>query len=141
MAREFAKAFYNSRLWRDEIRPSILKRDKYRCQMVHGSPSKPEAVLNPKQTSAFMELVESFRQLARFDNPLLSFVQSHKDALSSKINNTNNGGNTVTVAPGAVQIAVAQLNDKYDVDELANDIMNRMVVIANKSTNRGVNRR
>ena len=109
--------------------------------MVHGSPSKPEAVLNPKQTSAFMELVESFRQLARFDNPLLSFVQSHKDALSSKINNTNNGGNTVTVAPGAVQIAVAQLNDKYDVDELANDIMNRMVVIANKSTNRGVNRR
>lgn len=33
VAREFAKAFYNSRLWRDEIRPSILKRDKYRCQM------------------------------------------------------------------------------------------------------------
>ena len=106
-----------------------------------GSPSKPEAVLNPKQTSAFMELVENYRQLARFENPLLSFIQSHKDSLSSKFNNTQSSGDTINIAPGAVQIAVAQLNDRYDVDEMANDVMNRMVAIANKSTNRGVNRR
>lgn len=31
MAREFAKAFYNSKLWQD-VRESILKRDCYMCQ-------------------------------------------------------------------------------------------------------------
>ena len=31
MAREFAKAFYKSKLWQD-TREAILKRDKYRCQ-------------------------------------------------------------------------------------------------------------
>ena len=31
MAREFAKAFYKSSLWQ-EVRESILKRDRYMCQ-------------------------------------------------------------------------------------------------------------
>lgn len=32
MAKEFAKAFYHSKVWK-EVRESILKRDKYMCQM------------------------------------------------------------------------------------------------------------
>lgn len=32
MAREFAKAFYNSSLWKDTVRPAMLKRDRYKCQ-------------------------------------------------------------------------------------------------------------
>lgn len=32
MAREFAKAFYNSSLWKDTVRPAMLKRDRYMCQ-------------------------------------------------------------------------------------------------------------
>ena len=32
MARAFAKAFYNSGVWK-EVRESILKRDNYMCQM------------------------------------------------------------------------------------------------------------
>lgn len=33
MAREFAKAFYNSGMWKN-IREQMLKRDKYTCQTV-----------------------------------------------------------------------------------------------------------
>ena len=32
-------------------------------------------------------------------------------------------------------------NDKYDIEDVSNDIMNRIVSIASKATNRGVNRR
>ena len=108
-----------------------------------GTPSKPEAVLNPKQTEAFMSLVENYRKLAQFENPLVSYMNAYGARVGANIAGTHNNDNSnnVTVAPGAVQIAVAQLNDKYDVEELANDVMNRMVVIANKATNRGVNRR
>ena len=111
--------------------------------MLHGTPSKPEAVLNVKQTKAFMELVENYRKLAQFDNPLVSYMGTYGARVGANIAgaHTDDNSNNVTIAPGAVQIAVAQLNDKYDVEELANDVMNRMVVIANKSTNRGVNRR
>lgn len=111
--------------------------------MVHGTPSKPEAVLNPKQTEAFMSLVENYRKLAKFENPLVSYMNAYGARVGANIAgaHNNDNSNNVTVAPGAVQIAVAQLNDKYDVEELANDVMNRMVVIANKATNRGVNRR
>ena len=108
-----------------------------------GTPSRPEAVLNSKQTKAFMELVENYRKLAQFKNPLVSYMNTYGARVGANIAgaHNNDNSNNVTVAPGAVQIAVAQLNDKYDIEELANDVMNRMVVIANKATNRGVNRR
>jgi len=42
MAQEFAKAFYNSKLWQN-VRESILKRDRYLCQ-IHGCYSPAEEV-------------------------------------------------------------------------------------------------
>ena len=104
---------------------------------------KGEGIMTAKETDAFFELVENYRKLAKFENPLVSYMNAYGARVGANIAgaHNNDNSNNVTVAPGAVQIAVAQLNDKYDVEELANDVMNRMVVIANKATNRGVNRR
>lgn len=38
MARAFAKAFYNSLLWQ-EVRSSVLKRDRYMCQHCRMAPA------------------------------------------------------------------------------------------------------
>ena len=62
-------------------------------------------------------------------------------SIKSIVNNNRNEISSFTVAPGAVTIQVAELSDSYDVEELSRDVMNRMVAIASKSTNRGVNRR
>ena len=104
---------------------------------------KGEGIMTAKETEAFYDLVNNYRKLAQFDNPLVSYMGTYGARVGANIAGAHmdDNSNNVTIAPGAVQIAVAQLNDKYDIEELANDVMNRMVVIANKSTNRGVNRR
>lgn len=47
MARAFAKAFYNSAVWK-EVRESILKRDRYMCQMA-GCHNPAEEVHHKKE--------------------------------------------------------------------------------------------
>jgi Restriction endonuclease len=37
VARDFAKKFYNSRLWKDNVRPYIIKRDNYKCKQCGSS--------------------------------------------------------------------------------------------------------
>ena len=61
--------------------------------------------------------------------------------VQSIVNHVSNEVSSFTVAPGAVTIQVEELKDSYDIEKLSNDIMNRMVTIASKSTNRGINRR
>ena len=73
----------------------------------------------------------------------LMAVNSAQDTFRSLMSNTINDSqnSNFTIAPGAITINVAELADSYDVEELSKDIMNRMVSIASKATNRGVNRR
>lgn len=108
--------------------------------LVHGKPGQPEAFLNAKQTAMISEAVKSAG-----DGGALDGIKATLAALNSTIHSITNNNTTqtssFTVAPGAVTIQVAQLNDSYDVEELSKDVMNRMVAIASKSTNRGVNRR
>lgn len=108
--------------------------------LVHGKPGQPEAFLNAKQTAMIAESVKSVG-----DGGALDGIRATLAALNSTIRSITNNNTTqtssFTVAPGAVTIQVAQLNDSYDVEELSKDVMNRMVAIASKSTNRGVNRR
>ena len=109
--------------------------------MVHGSKSKPEAFLNATQTAQIKEALEA----TNGKENLLQGLHSTIDQLRSLIHNINTINNSnnydVNIAPGAVVINVDQLADSYDVEALSADIMNRMVSIASKATNRGVNRR
>lgn len=109
--------------------------------MVHGTQSKPEAFLNASQTAQIKEALEA----TNGKENLLSGLHSTIDQLRSLIHNIstidNSTNSSITVAPGAVVINVDQLADSYDVEALSVDIMNRMVSIASKATNRGVNRR
>ena len=108
--------------------------------MVHGSSSKPEAFLNAKQTAMISEAVKVAGDGGALDG-IRTTLNKLDATIKSIINNNKNETTSFTVAPGAVTIQVAQLNDSYDVEELSKDVMNRMVAIASKSTNRGVNRR
>ena len=108
--------------------------------LVHGSPSKPEAFLNAKQTAMISEAIK-----VAGDGGILDGIRATLDKLNSTIKTiTNIEGSNVssfTIAPGAVVLNVAKLNNSYDVEDLSNDIMNRMAVIASKASGRGVNRR
>ena len=109
--------------------------------MVHGSKSRPESFLNASQTAQIKEALEA----TNGKENLLSGLQSTIGQLRSLIHNIlaidNSTNSNITIAPGAVVINVDQLADSYDVEALSADIMNRMVSIASKATNRGVNRR
>ena len=61
--------------------------------------------------------------------------------MANSIVNNNLLNNEINISKGAIQITVGNLNDKYDIEDVSNDIMNRIVSIASKATNRGVNRR
>ena len=107
---------------------------------VHGSRSKPEAFLNAKQTAMISEAVKFAGDGGALDG-IKATLAALNSSIKSIINNNTTQTSSFTVAPGAVTIQVAQLNDSYDVEELSRDVMNRMVAIASKTTNRGVNRR
>lgn len=103
---------------------------------------KGEGVFTAQQTSALISLVDNYQKLAS-GNISASLIASLSGATRnySNINARNNAASSVVVNPGAVVIQVDQLNDKYDVDDLATDVFNKITTIASKATNRGVNRR
>ena len=108
--------------------------------LVHGSKSRPESFLNADQTQQIQNALKMSGDGGALDSirDTLSMLNNTiKSIVKTNIHETT----TFTVAPGAVTIQVAQLNDAYDVEELSRDVMNRMVDIANKATNRGVSRR
>lgn len=109
--------------------------------VVHGSPSKPEAFLNAAQTAQISEAL----RITNGKESLLESLRSTADKLKTLIHNIStidkSTNQDITIAPGAVVIQVEQLADSYDIDEVSRDVMNRMVTIANKATNRGVSRR
>ena len=108
--------------------------------IVHGSPAKPESFLNAKQTAMISEAVKSVGEGGALDG-IKATLSALNSTIKSITNNNSNLTSSFTVAPGAITINVAELSDSYDVEELSKDIMNRMVTIASKATNRGVNRR
>lgn len=101
---------------------------------------KGEGVFTAGETSALRSMVKNYQTLAAnlTGNSLLSAMSSIG---SYSFSNTRNAGSELNINPGAVVIHVDKLNDKYDVDELATDVFNKLSTIASKATNRGVNRR
>lgn len=107
--------------------------------IVHGTPSKPEAFLNAEQTKQIREGLK-----LTSDRGILSSLRAGISDLihmANSIVNNNSSNNEINISKGAIQITVGNLNDKYDIEDVSNDIMNRIVSIASKATNRGVNRR
>lgn len=107
--------------------------------IVHGTPARPEAFLNAEQTKQIREGLELGSDRGILSN-LRSTISELNHAINSIVNN-NVSTNEINISNGAIQIAVGKLNDKYDIEDVSNDIMNRIVSIASKASNRGVNRR
>ena len=101
---------------------------------------KGEGVFTAGETSALRSMVKNYQTLAAnlTGNSLLSAMSNIS---SYSFSNTRNAGSELNINPGAVVIHVDKLDDKYDVDELATDVFNKLSTIASKATNRGVNRR
>lgn len=101
---------------------------------------KGEGVFTASETSALRNMVKNYQTLAAnlTGNSLLSAMGGIG---SYSFSNTRNAGSELNINPGAVVIHVDKLDDKYDVDELATDVFNKLSTIAAKATNRGVNRR
>ena len=76
------------------------------------------------------------RKLSDIPNQLNA---SHTSALSNI--SSSDESSILNIEPGAVVVQVSQLNDKYDVNELYNDITDRIYSIASQSSGRGVRRR
>ena len=108
--------------------------------LVHGSKRKPEAFLNAEQTAIISEALTAVGDSGALDGIKRTLAALNAN-VQSIVNHISNEVSSFTVAPGAVTIQVEELKDSYDIEKLSNDIMNRMVTIASKSTNRGINRR
>lgn len=111
---------------------------------VDGSKSKPERILSAEQNKILEDglamaagrgetLKETFSSFAS------SLGSSIREAVSNITKNTDNSN--FTIASGAVQLQIAQLNDKYDVDELFNDVTDKIYSIAARASGRSVSRR
>ena len=124
-------------------RESVLYADSGALVSSNNTPAilhKGEGVFTAGETSALRSMVKNYQTLAAnlTGNSLLSAMSSIG---SYSFSNTRNAGSELNINPGAVVIHIDKLDDKYDVDELATDVFNKLSTIASKATNRGVNRR
>ena len=118
--------------------------DKTGLAWVDGSKSKPERILSAEQNRILEEgLAMNAGRSDRLRDLLTEFASnigsSVRDAVSYITKNTNTSA--ITIAPGDVQLNIEQLNDSYDVDELFNDVADRLYSIASRASGRGVSRR
>ena len=107
--------------------------------MVHGKPSKPEAFLNASQTKLISDSLKIAGDGGALDH-LRSVIEEIEASIKS-FQTTNYNNSSVSIAPGAITIQVAELADSYDIEDISRDIMDRISTIAAKATSRSVNRR
>lgn len=108
--------------------------------MLHGTQENPEYILNASQTRGLEQLVSFTQKNPDFVNVLKAHYDSFAGNLASQ-NYTTSNSNSINISDGAIQISVAKLNDSYDIEDISNDIMDRMYSIAAKSSSRSVSRR
>ena len=118
--------------------------DKTGLAWVDGSRSKPERILSAEQNRILEEgLAMNAGRSDRLQEMFSNFAESLSASVRASISNIANRTNSsaITIQPGAVQLNIEQLNDKYDVDELFNDVADRLYSIASRASGRGVSRR
>ena len=111
---------------------------------VDGSKSKPERILSAEQNKILEEgLAMNAGRSDRLQQMLSNFAENISASVRASISNIINRTNTsdIIIQPGAVQLNISQLNDSYDVDELFNDVADRLYSIAARASNRGIRRR
>jgi hypothetical protein len=111
---------------------------------VDGSKSKPERILSAEQNKILEEgLAMNAGRSDKLREMFSNFAENLGASVRASISNISNRENVspITIQPGAVQLNIEQLNDKYDVDELFNDVADRLYSIASKASGRGVSRR
>lgn len=105
-----------------------------------GTPGAPEYILNAAQTAGLEQLVKFTMRNPDF----VDVLKAHYDSLAGNIaaqNYNTSNAQSIQIAEGAIQVNVAKLNDAYDINDISNDIMDRMYAIAAKSSSRSVKRR
>ena len=108
--------------------------------MVHGSKTKPEAFLNAEQTAQIRKALElSGRESVL--NKMVTALETFQATVGGIVTSVGNSSKSIQIEPNAINISVGQLANGYDVEDLSNDIMDRIVSIASKASGRGVNRR
>lgn len=111
---------------------------------VDGSKSKPERILSAEQNKILEEgLAMNAGRSDKLREMFSNFAENLGASVRASISNIANrtSSSAITIQPGAVQLNIEQLNDKYDVDELFNDVADRLYSIAAKASGRGVSRR
>lgn len=105
-----------------------------------GTPEAPEYILNAAQTAGLEQLVKFTMRNPDFVDVLKAHYDLLAGNIASQSYNTSNA-QSIQIAEGAIQVNVAKLNDAYDINDISNDIMDRMYAIAAKSSSRSVKRR
>ena len=145
LARSYSKSTINSKIAEDKKK---IKRSRKAggsatntgLYMLHGTQENPEYILNASQTRGLEQLVSFTQKNPDFVNVLKAHYDSFAGNLASQ-NYTTSNSNSINISDGAIQISVAKLNDSYDIEDISNDIMDRMYSIAAKSSSRSVSRR
>jgi len=101
--------------------------------MLHGTPQKPEAVLNAEQTRILRDNILSNRP-----DSLISLLKSYNEAyhgLSSSAYDsiTSNIDNSTIIEHAEVNVHVDKLANNYDAEKAGDDIMRQMLNIARKT--------
>ena len=128
--------------WREYATGGII--DYTGPAWVDGSKSKPERILSAEQNKILEEgLAMNAGRSDRLQEMFSNFAENLGASVRASISNIANraSSSAITIQPGAVQLNIEQLNDKYDVDELFNDVADRLYSIASKASGRGVSRR
>lgn len=111
---------------------------------VDGSKSEPERILTGEQNQILEEgLAMNAGRGNALKEALIAFATSQMSSIREVFSRISSSmqSQAISIAPGAVVVHVDELANGYDVDELYNDITEKLYSIASKSSSRGVNRR
>ena len=107
--------------------------------MLHGTSTKPEAILNAEDTKLFRE-----RLFGNGNYSLRNAIQAIWD-MQDNISSASNGiiDNSTNYNFGGVEIRIdtGVIGNDYDASRAADTIMNKLTALARKSQNIGVTRR
>ena len=102
--------------------------------MLHGTPSKPEAVLNAEQTKVLRDNI-----LGNRPDSLVNLLQAYNDAyqgLSSDSYNSTDASVATSIEKVEINMNVSKINDKYDTKQVGQDVMRELLSISNKTSAR-----
>ena len=100
--------------------------------MLHGTNTKPEAVLNAEQTKVLRNNI-----LSNKPNSLVSLLKSYNEAYkglsSNAYDSISNSSTSTQIDKAEINLNIDKLANDYDARQAANTIMDEMLRIASKT--------